>query len=320
MKSILRFVFTVGLLGFMAASFAQSYPSKPVKILVGFPPGGATDVIARLVAQSLGDAMKQSFYVDNRGGASGTIATGMLAKSESDGYTLILVPSTYASVPFLYSKLPYESKDLAAVSMVASTPYIMVVQPDSSANTLRQLIELLKANPGVYNFASSSPGTLQHLAGELFKRSAGVDIVHVPYKGSGALMPDLLSGRIQMMFENVTVLTPYINSQKLKPLAVTSAKRTLLLPDIPTVSEAGLPGFEAVGWFAILAPAGTPQNIINTLNQEVNKLTSNPQFIKKLRDIGADPMSGRPIQAQEFISSEELKWGKIIKESGIKAE
>jgi len=320
MKVILRLFFLMGMLGFCITAFAQAYPNKPVKILVGFPPGGATDVIARLLAQGLSDSIGQPFYVDNRGGASGTIATGMLAKSEADGYTLILVPSAHASAPSLYSKLPYENKDLVTVSMVASTPYILVVQPDSAANNLKQLIEILKANPGVYNYASASPGTLQHLGGELFKRSASVDIVHIPYKGSGALMPDLLSGRIQMMFENVAVLTPYINSQRLKALAVTSSKRTVLLPDVPTVSEAGIPGFEAIGWFSVLAPAGTSQSIINILNQEINKLTANPQFIKKLRDFGADPMVGKPLQAQEFLKAEEAKWGKIIKESGIKAE
>ena len=319
-KLTIRAVLLLSLLVLHGTVFAETYPSKPVKILVGFPPGGATDVIARLLAQGLSDSMGQPFYVDNRGGASGTIATGMLAKSEPDGYTLILVPSAHASAPFLYSKLPYENKDLVAISMVASTPYILVVQPDSPASSLKQLIEILKMNPGAYNYASASPGTLQHLGGELFKRSAGVDIVHIPYKGSGALMPDLLAGRIQMMFENVAVLTPYINSQRLKPLAVTSLKRTSLLPEIPTVSEAGIPGFEAIGWFAVLAPAGVPQSVINTLNQEINKLTANPQFIKKLRDLGADPMAGKPAQAQDFLKAEEVKWGKIIKESGIKAE
>ena len=320
MKKFFRYICLLGLLGLFMTSFGQSYPNKPVKILVGFPPGGATDVIARLLAQGLSDSFGQSFFVENKGGASGTIATGMLAKSEADGHTLILVPSTHSSAPSLYSKLPYESKDLAIISMVASTPYILVVQPDSTANNLKQLIEILKNSPGTYNYASASPGTLQHLAGELFKRTAGVDIVHIPYKGSGALMPDLLAGRIQMMFENVAVLTPHINSQRLKPLAVTSVKRTALLPDIPTVSEAGLSGFEAVGWFSVLAPAGTPLNVINILNQEINKLTADPKFVKKLRDLGADPMVGKPSQAQEFLKSEEAKWGKIIKDSGIKVE
>ncbi len=189
---------------------AQSYPTQAVKIIVGFPPGGTTDVIGRLVAQGLSEALGKSFVVDNRGGASGTIGAGMVAKSEPDGHTLLVVSSTHGTAPTLYANLPYQEKDLIPVALVASTPYVFVVHPEIKVETFPQLLALLRQNPGKYNFASSSPGTAQHLGGELVKRAAAVDMVHVPYKGSGALMPDLLSGRVQMMFENVAIMTPHI--------------------------------------------------------------------------------------------------------------
>ncbi|HEV2095938.1 MAG TPA: tripartite tricarboxylate transporter substrate binding protein, partial [Chthoniobacterales bacterium] len=262
-------------------AFAQSYPSQSVKIVVGFPPGGTTDVIGRLVAQGLSESLGKSFFVDNRGGASGTIGAEIVAKSQPDGHTLLVVSSTHGTAPALYASMPYQEKDLIPVSLIATTPYVFVVHPSIQVNTFPQLLALLKQNPGKYNFASSSPGTAQHLGGELVKRMAGVDMVHVPYKGSGVLMPDLLSGRVPMMFENVAIMTPHIKKGSLKPLAVSSAKRTLLLPDVPTVAESGLAGFEVLGWFALLAPAGTPPEVIKLLNSEMNKLIVKPVIVER---------------------------------------
>ena len=299
---------------------AQSYPTQPVKIIVGFPPGGTTDVIARMVAQALSESLGKSFVVDNRGGASGTIGAGIVAKAEPDGHTLLLVSSTHGTAPALYANMPYQEKDLIPVALVASTPYVFVVHPDIKVETFPQLLTLLKQNPGKYNFASSSPGTAQHLGGELVKRAAAVDMVHVPYKGSGALMPDLLSGRVQMMFENVAIMTPHIKKGSLRPLAVSSARRTLLMPDVPTVAESGVPGFEVLGWFAVLVPAGTPPEVVRVLNAEVNRMIVKPAYVQRFAGLGAEPLASTPEQTVAFIKAEQEKWGRVIRDVGIKAE
>lgn len=300
---------------------AQDYPTQPVKILVGFPPGGTTDVMGRIVAQELNAQLNKSFVVENRPGASGTIALGVVAKSEPDGHTLTVVSSTYGTAGALYANLPYAPSELRPVSMISSTPYVFVLHPSVPANSFPELLRLLKQNPGKYEFASTSPGTAQHLAGELVKRQAGVDMLHVPYKGSGALLPDLLSGRVPMMFENIALMTPYIREGKLKGLAITSAKRSSLLPGVPTVAETGqgLEGFEVLGWFALLAPARTPPAIVNLLNAEVNRMIAKPAIVAKFQELGAEPMGGSPEAAAAFIKSEEDKWGKVIREAGIKA-
>jgi tripartite-type tricarboxylate transporter receptor subunit TctC len=303
-------------------ALAQGYPSQPVKILVGFPPGGTTDVMARLAAQELSTQTGKTFLVENRPGASGSIAAAAVAKSTPDGYTLVMVPSTYGTASALYGTLPYSESELTPVGLLGSTPYVFVVHPTIPAATFGELIRLLKQNPGKYEFASSSPGTAQHLGGELVKRMAGVDMLHVPYKGSGALLPDLLSGRVPMMFENVAIMTPHIKKGSLKPLAISSAKRSALLPDVPTVAESGqgLEGFEVLGWFAILAPAKTPPAVVNFLNAELNKMLAKPAIVTRFYELGAEPMSGTPEQAAAYIQAEQEKWGKVIREVGIKLQ
>ncbi|HEY3074782.1 MAG TPA: tripartite tricarboxylate transporter substrate binding protein [Burkholderiales bacterium] len=312
------------LLAFLASlpllAFAQAWPTQPVRIMVGFPPGGTTDIIGRLVANELAEQLGRPFVVENRGGASGTIAAGVVAKSAPDGHNLILVPSTHGTARALYASLPYEESAFVATGLVASTPYVFVVHPDFPAKTFGELIALLKANPGKYNYASTSPGTAQHLGGELVKKMAGVDMVHIAYKGTGAVMPDLLSGRVPMMFENVATMVPHIRKGSLRALAVSSAKRTPLLPDVPTVSETGmgLAGFEVLGWFALLAPAKTPPQIVQTLNAELNRMIAKPQIVAKLSELGAEPLGGTPERAAAFIRAEQEKWGRIIQEVGIK--
>jgi tripartite-type tricarboxylate transporter receptor subunit TctC len=300
---------------------AQAYPTQPVKILVGFPPGGTTDVMGRLAAQELAAQTGKSFLVENRPGASGSIAAGAVAKAEPDGHTLIMVPSTYGTASALYANLPYSDSELRPVHLIGSTPYVFVLHPSIAANTFPELLKLVKASPGKYEFASSSPGTAQHLAGELVKRMAKVDMLHVPYKGSGALLPDLLSGRVPMMFENVAIMTPHIRQGKLKALAISSAKRSALLPGVPTVAETGqgLEGFEVLGWFAIMAPAKTPQAVVNMLNAELNKMIAKPAIVTRFQELGAEPMGGTTEQAAAYIAAEQDKWGKVIKEAGIKA-
>jgi len=288
--------------------------------MVGFPPGGTTDIIGRLVANQLSEQLGKPFVVENRGGASGTIGAGVVAKSAPDGHNLILVPSTHGTARALYASLPYEESDFVAAGLVASTPYVFVVHPDMPVKTFGELISLLKANPGKYNYASTSPGTAQHLGGELVKKMAGVDMVHIAYKGTGGVMPDLLSGRVPMMFENLATMVPHIRKGSLRPLAVSSAKRTPLMPEVPTVSETGmgLEGFEVLGWFALLAPAKTPQEIVRTLNAELNKMIAKPQIVAKFAELGAEPLGGTPERAAGFIRAEQEKWGRIIREEGIK--
>lgn len=317
-------VFAIALtsFAFSAPALSQGYPTQTVKILVGFPPGGTTDVMARLAAQELSVQTGKTFIVENRPGASGSIAVGSVANSAPDGHTLVMVPSTYGTAGALYANLPYAESDLAPVGLIGSTPYVFVVHPSIPATSFGDLIRLLKQNPGKYEFASSSPGTAQHLAGELMKRMAGVDMLHVPYKGSGALLPDLLSGRVPMMFENLSIMTPHIKKGSLKSLAISSAKRSALLPDVPTVAEGGqgLEGFEVLGWFAILAPAKTPPAVIGFLNAELNKMIGKPSIVTRFQELGAEPMGGTPEQAAAYITAEREKWGKVIREAGIKLQ
>jgi tripartite-type tricarboxylate transporter receptor subunit TctC len=302
------------------AARGQSWPTQPVRVMVGFPPGGTTDIIGRLVANELSEQLGKPFVVENRGGASGTIAAGVVAKSAPDGHSLILVPSTHGTARALYASLPYEESDFAPCGLVASTPYVFVVHPEFPAKSFGELIALLKKNPGKYNYASTSPGTAQHLGGELVKKMAGVDMVHIAYKGTGAVMPDLLSGRVPMMFENLATMVPHIRKGSLRPLAVSSAKRTPLMPEVPTVSETGmgLEGFEVLGWFALLAPAKTPQGVIQVLNTEINRMIAKPVIVAKFADLGAEPLGGSTERAAAFIRDDQEKWARIIREVGIK--
>ena len=306
-------------LGSLAAQ-AQGYPSQTVRIIVGFPPGGTTDVIGRLVAQELTESLGRAVVVENRPGASGTIGSGIAAKATPDGHTLLVVSSTHGTAPSLYASLPYEDKDLVPVALIATTPYVLVVHPSMAATNMAQLLAYLKQNPGKVEYASSSPGTAQHLAGELVQRMAGVNIVHVPYKGTGALMPDLLAGRVPMMFENIAIMTPHIKKGSLRPIAISSAKRTPLLPDVPTVAETGLTGFEVLGWFALLVPAKTPPVVIRRLNNDVNAAIARPAIVVRFAELGAEPLGGSPDQAAAFIRGEQDKWGKIIRDAGIKQQ
>lgn len=317
LKSILS-IATAAVFSFSSGlAQSQTYPTEPVKIIVGFPPGGTTDVVGRLVAKELSDALGVNVFVENRPGASGMIGAGIVANAKPDGYTLALVPSTHGTAPALYRSMPYQDKDLVPVALVASTPYVFVVHPSTPVTTFPEVLDLLRKHPGKYNFASSSPGTAQHLGGELLKRSAGVDMVHIPYKGSGALMPDLLAGRVQMMFENIAIMIPHIQKDALRPLAISSAKRSVLLPEIPTVAESGLPGFEVLGWFALLAPASTPPEVLKILNAEVNKLIVKPSAVARFAALGAEPLGGTSDDAKAFIAAEQEKWGKIIRDAGI---
>ena len=328
MKSSLRHVwmlfFGIAAFAFGAPASAQApaYPTKPVRIVVPFPAGGATDILARAVAQKLTETWGQAFVVDNRPGAGGNIGSELVAKAAPDGYTLEMgTVGTHAINASLYAKMPYDHvKDFAPIILVAGVPNVLVVNPAVPVNSVQELIAYAKANPGKLNFASSGSGTSIHLSGELFKVMAGVQMTHIPYKGSAPALADLLGGQVQLMFDNLPPSLPQIKGGKLRALGVTSAARAPALPDTPTIAESGLPGFEASSWFGLLAPAGTPPAIIAKLNTEIAKWLASPEAREKLVAIGANIAGGTPEDFARHIRVETAKWAKVVKESGAKVD
>ncbi len=310
------------LLALAGAVGTGRYPTKPIRLVVPFPPGGATDILARNVAQKLTEAWGQQVIVDNRPGAGGNIGSELVAKSAPDGYTLVMgTVGTHAINASLYAKMPYDHvKDFVPVILVAGVPNVLVVNPSVPVNSVAELIAYAKANPGKLNFASSGNGTSIHLSGELFKVMAGVQITHIPYKGSAPALQDLLGGQVQLMFDNLPPSLPLIKAGKLRALAVTSATRAAALPDVPTMAEAGLPGFEASSWFGVLAPAGTPPAIVAKLNAEIGKWLASPDAKEKLLAQGANAAGGTPEDFAKHIQAETAKWAKVVKESGAKVD
>jgi tripartite-type tricarboxylate transporter receptor subunit TctC len=301
---------------------AQGYPTRPIRLVVPFPAAGTTDILARAAAQKLTEAFGQAVVVDNRPGAGGNIGSDLVAKSAPDGYTLLMgTVGTHAINPSLYSKMPYDHiKDFVPVVLVAGVPNVLVVNPALPVNSVADLIKLAKDKPGTINFASSGSGTSIHLSGELFKTMAGVDMMHVPYKGSSPALTDLIGGQVQIMFDNLPSSLPQIKGGKLRAVAVTSMKRAPALPDVPTINESGLPGFEASSWFGILAPAGTPAPIVARINAEVNKWLQSADAREKLLGQGAEAAGGSPEQFAAYIRSETEKWAKVVKASGAKVD
>jgi len=307
---------------FAAGVSAQAYPTKPIRIVVPFPAGGTTDVLARAAAQKLAETLGQPAVVDNRPGAGGNIGAELVAKSAPDGYTLLMgTVGTHAINPGLYPKLPYDHvKDFAPVILVAGVPNVLVINPALPVNSVPELIAYAKANPGKLNFASSGNGTSIHLSAELFKTMAGVQMTHVPYKGSAPALQDLVGGQVQLMFDNLPSSLALIKGGKLKALAVTSGARAAALPDVPTLAESGLPGFEASSWFGLLAPTGTPSSVIAKLNGEIAKWLATPEAKEKLLAQGANAAGGTAEEFAQFIAAETAKWQKVVKESGAKVD
>ena len=301
---------------------AQSYPNKPIRIVCPFPPGGAVDIASRAVAHELTQILGQPVTVDNRPGAGGNIGADMVAKSAPDGYTLLMTTSGILAInPALYSKIPFDSlKDFAPVSMVVSLNNVLVVNPAFPAKSVKDVIALAKAQPGKLTYASSGNGTSIHLSGELFKSMTGVDMLHIPYKGSAPAVTDLLGGQVNMMFDNIPSSLPHIRAGKLHALGVTGPKRSPLLPDVPTIAEAGVPGYESYVWFGIVAPAGTPHEIIAKLHAELAKAAVTPSFHDRLTEQGYDVLSSTPEQMAGSIRNEIAKWGKIVKASGARVD
>ena len=303
-------------------ALAQGYPTKSIRMLVGFPPGGGTDIIGRIVAQKLADALGQQVIVDNRGGASGQLAAELVAKAPPDGYTIMMAHIAAISIlPSLISKLPYDAqKDFAPVSLSAIGPNLLVVHPSVPARSVKELIALAKARPGQLQYASPGAGTVQHLAGELFKLQAKVDMLHIPYKGSGQSIVDLISGQVHLDFDAVPPVINYVRQGRLRALAVTSAKRFSLLPDMPTVEEAGVKGFDMSTWWGIVAPGGVSKDVINKLNAEMVKAIRQPDTKEKIAGVGADTVGNTPEEFAAFIRSETEKYARIVKAGNIKLD
>jgi tripartite-type tricarboxylate transporter receptor subunit TctC len=305
----------------MSPAFAD-YPERPVTILVGFPPGGPSDVLARIVAKKLSELLGQPFIIDNRPGAGGNVAGEIAAHAEPDGYTLLMGNnSILATNASLYAKIDFDpEKDFAPISLIGTQANILVVNPNVPANTMAELITLAKANPGKLNFASSGYGAAAHLAGELFKTMANVDIVHVPYKGAGPALQDVISGQDQMMFATAASVVGMIKSGQVRALAVTTLKRTAILPDIPTIDELGIKGFEATTWHGLVAPSGTPKDIIATLYRAVTAALGDPEVRQQLATLGVDIAGDTPDEFSAYIRAEIPKWAEVIKASGAKAQ
>jgi tripartite-type tricarboxylate transporter receptor subunit TctC len=301
---------------------AQPYPSRPIQLVVTVPPGGAADFIARLVGAKLAEALGQSVIIANRGGAAGTTAAAGVAKSEPDGYTLLLnTIATHGIGPHLYANLPYDpAKDFAPVILLAKLPLIMTVTSSLPAQSVADVIALAKARPGELAFASAGTGGAPHLAGELFKTLTAVDILHVPYRGSGPAVVDLIAGRVAIMFDAAPSLLPFIASGQLRPLAAASPERHRLLPQTPTFAELGYPRMDISLWYGVVAPAATPQPVVRRLNTELMKILDMPEIRKSFADQGADVEGGTPAAFDAFMRKEQARWGTVIAQAGIKAE
>jgi tripartite-type tricarboxylate transporter receptor subunit TctC len=301
---------------------AQSYPTKPIKMIVPFPPAGSTDISARAVAGKLGERLGQPVVIENKPGAGGNIGTDVAAKSAPDGYTLVVgTVGTHAINQSLYSKMPYDNlRDFAPVVLLSTTPNVLVTQAGFPANSVSDVIARAKAKPGEMTFASSGSGTSIHLSGELFNSMAGTKMQHIPYKGSGPMLIDLMSGTVNIAFDNLSASMPHIKGGKLKALATTGAKRSPALPDLPTISEAGLTGYDSTSWNAIYVPAGTPKEIVDKLNRELNAILSSPETRKFFAEQGAESGGGTPEQLGALTRAETAKWAKVVKDSGAKAD
>lgn len=299
---------------------AQTYPAKTVRMIVGFPPGGPTDVLARIVAQKLGEAWGQQVVVDNRAGASGMIGAELTARAAPDGYTLLMVPVTYAVAPSLFSKMAYDTeRDLATVAQVAASPFILVVHPTLPVKTVKDLAALGRSRPGQLNYASASTGGMPHLAGELFNTMTGAKLVHIPYKGAAPATTDLLAGQVQLMFNNMLSAMPQVKAGRLRAVAVTSSKRSSAAPELPTIAET-VPGYEASGWYGVLAPAAMPRELINRVNGEVNRIMKLPDVTQRLAGDGVEAVGITPEQFGAYLRAEVTKWNKVVKAAGIKAD
>ncbi|HEX3098482.1 MAG TPA: tripartite tricarboxylate transporter substrate binding protein [Usitatibacter sp.] len=320
-----RFLASIAAAILLAASglaFAETYPAKPIHFIVPYPAGGPLDTVARLLGQKVSESVKQPVIVDNKPGAGGNIGADLVAKSAPDGYTILMgAVATHAINPTLYAHIPYDPvRDFAPVTQVASTPNVLVVNPSLPVSSVKEFIAYAKAHPGALNFGSGSTGSAGHLAGELFKAMAGVQMVHVPYKGAGPAMQDLIGGEIQLMFDNLASSLGQMRAGKVKALAVTTARRSSLAPELPTVAESGLPGFDISTWFGVFAPGGTPRDVVERLHAEFVKALADPAVRDTMTKLGAEPVGNTPAQFAAYIQSEARKYAEVIKASGARVD
>lgn len=321
-----RILFTLNLLAIssmalVGPAFGQNYPNRPVRIVVPYPPGGGTDIVARTLTQKLTELLGQPVVVDNRAGANGIIGTDQAAKAKPDGYTVLIAIATHAINPTLYAKLPYDTNtDLLPVSLLAEYPFVITVHPSVPAKTIREFIAFAKAHRNQLSYASSGVGSGPHLGMELLKTMTGIEMVHVPYKGSGAAMTDLISGQVQVFLNNFLAGRPIIKAGKLRALAVTSLKRSSAMPELPTVAESGVLGFAVAGWYGMLVPAGTPAPVLTTLHDAVVKAVRSKEVEDRLSADAAEPVGSTPQEFADYLKTEIDKWTSVIKKAGVRAE
>jgi len=321
MRSLLRSCCVVALCLLAHSAVAQTYPSHPIRMVVGFPPGGATDLVARAVGERLSEALGQPVVIDNRGGAGGTIGSDVVAKAAPDGYTLLMAAGAFSIAPSLYVKLPYDSvADFTPVGLVAKGAFMLVANPSLPAKSVAEVVALARAKPGTLNFASTGVGASPHLAGELLNSMAGIHLVHVPYKGDSAALADLTGGRVELAIMSISASTPLAAAGRLRPLAVTSAQRSKLAPDVPTVGESGVPGYELTTWWGVLAPAKTPREIVTRINAALERIASTPEFRERLATVGVEAEGSTPEAFGALIQREIEKNARLVKAAGIKPE
>jgi len=309
-------------LSLSSGAFAQAWPAKPIRIVVPFPAGGGTDTIARETSQRVAAATGWTFVIENKSGAGGNLGVDAVAKAPADGYTIVIGQTSNLAInPTLYAKMPYDSqKDLAPIVLLANAPLVMVTGVGTPLKTLADAVNAAKARPGALNFASPGNGTVAHLTSVMFQKAAGIQTQHIPYKGAAQALTDVIGGSVELYMSSVPTLIGQIRNNKLRPLAVTSAKRVDDLPGVPTINESGYTGFDAVTWFGLLAPAGTPRDVIARINAEFNKALQNPELRQKLGNEGADPAGGTPEQFAALIRDDIPRWGKVVKESGARVD
>jgi tripartite-type tricarboxylate transporter receptor subunit TctC len=304
-----------------ASVSAEDWPTKPITIVVPFVAGGTTDIVARIIAQPLSERLHQSIVIENGGGGGGTIGAGNAARAQPDGYTIFMATVAHTMAPGIYKKLSYDfEKDFDPITIAASVPNILIVNPSLPVKTVAELIAYIKANPGKVNYGSAGIGSTEHMSGALFRSLAGLDIVHVPYRGGAPMLGDLVAGHIQMSIETSGAATPFIKADQVRALAVSPAKRSALFPELPTLAESGLAGYDVTTWYGVLVPKGTPQPIRDKLYAELVQVLKSPDVVARLRDIGAEPGGAPPAQFAAFIHAETEKWIKLAKDAGIQAD
>lgn len=305
----------------VAANAASDYPKSLIKLVIPYPPGGPTDLVGRLVAMAMGDTLKQTIFIDNKPGASGMVGAAQVAKSAPDGYTLLANASLHVINPSVYDKVPYDSfNDFAPITQIVDVPLVLVVNSEIPVSNVQELISYLKKSKATINFGSAGNASSQHLSGELFKLKTGIAMQHVPYKGSSPALTDLMGGQIQLMFDSMPSAMPFITSGKLKALAVTTKKRSSSLPNIPTMQESGVDGYETSTWYGLWAPKGTPPEIVNKLSQAAQEALKKPEVVAQYQRMGAEPVGSSPQEFQAYMRSEEKKWAEIVKRSGARAD